>query len=94
MARVELNADAVPRFAPHVQFRFDAKRTQWVILAPERLLVPDAIAVEVLRLCDGQASIFTMVAALAETYQATPETLEGDILELLQDLMDQGVLTL
>ena len=89
-----LDSEALPRLAPHVRFRFDETRARWVVLSPERLLVPDAIAVEVLKLCDGKASIAVMITTLAERYQAPRETVEADVLELLQDLTDQGILTL
>jgi len=32
---------AVLLFAPHVRFRFDERRKAWIVLAPERLLLPD-----------------------------------------------------
>ena len=39
-------ADAsVLRLAPHVKFRHDETRGRWVVLAPERLLLPDEPAV-------------------------------------------------
>lgn len=87
-----LDTETMPRLAPHVQFRFDEKRERWIVLAPERLLVPDEIAVEVLKLCDGSLSIAAMVATLAKRYETSSETVSEDVLELLQDLTDQGVL--
>lgn len=92
-ARALLDGNAVPRLAPHVQFRFDKARGRWVVLAPERLLLPDEVAVDVLQLCDGSACVTAMIATLAGRYQARPETVEEDVLELLQDLTDQGILT-
>ena len=89
-----LDGEALPRLAPHVRFRFDETRARWVVLSPERLLVPDTIAVEVLKLCDRKTSIAVMITTLAERYQAPRETVEADVLELLQDLTDQGILTL
>jgi pyrroloquinoline quinone biosynthesis protein D len=87
-----LDTETMPRLAPHVQFRFDEKREQWIVLAPERLLVPDEIAVEVLKLCDGNSSIAAMVVTLAELYETSGKTVSEDVLELLQDLTDQGIL--
>lgn len=87
-----LDARAMPRLAPHVRLRFDEGRKQWVVLAPERLLVPDEIAVEVLKLCDGELSVAGMITILAERYAASGDTLGKDVLELLQDLTDQGIL--
>ncbi|MBN8986131.1 MAG: pyrroloquinoline quinone biosynthesis protein PqqD, partial [Rhizobiales bacterium] len=43
----ETSRPVLPR---HAQLRFDKTRERWVILAPERVLAPDEIAVEVLQL--------------------------------------------
>ena len=81
-----------PVLARHVRLRFDKTRERWVILAPERVLVPDEISVEVLQLCDGQRSIEGVVAALAEKFAAPPELIMTDCIALLQDLADKGYL--
>jgi pyrroloquinoline quinone biosynthesis protein D len=44
---------SVPSFRRGVKFRFDAVREAWVLLAPEKLFMPDEIAVEILKLVDG-----------------------------------------
>jgi pyrroloquinoline quinone biosynthesis protein D len=64
-----------------------------VILAPERVLAPDEIAVEVLKLCDGQRSVGQMVDMLAEKYAAPREAIATDVVAMLQDLADKGFLT-
>ncbi len=81
-----------PRFAPHVRLRFDNRRDQWVVLAPERLLMPDEIAVEVLHRCDGRTSIATMIDTFVATFDADREEIRADVLALVQELVDKGVL--
>ena len=44
--RLSVEGDAVLRFAPHTRFRFDEVRHAWIVLAPERLMLPDEQAVE------------------------------------------------
>jgi pyrroloquinoline quinone biosynthesis protein D len=61
-----------------------------VLLAPERILTPDAIAVMVLKLCDGERSVDDIAAKLAEEYSAPVDVIAGDVVELLQDLADKG----
>ena len=39
-----------PKLPRHARLKFDETRQVWVILAPERVLAPDEIAVEVLQL--------------------------------------------
>jgi pyrroloquinoline quinone biosynthesis protein D len=94
MARVVVCADSVLRLAPHIVFRFDDVRQRWIILAPERLLLPDEQAVEILRLVDGKASTDAIIEALALRYtQATRELIARDVTAMLQDLADKGCLT-
>jgi pyrroloquinoline quinone biosynthesis protein D len=90
--RAIIREQAKPRLAPHVRLKFDERRDQWVVLAPERLLMPDEIAMEVLHRCDGQNSIASMVDAFAATFDADREEITGDVLALVQELVDKGVL--
>ena len=81
---------ALPR---HIKLRHDPARDRWTILAPERVFTPDAIAVAVLRLCDGSRSVETIAGELAHTYNASRDRILADISALLQDLADKGVVT-
>jgi pyrroloquinoline quinone biosynthesis protein D len=71
--------------------RHDAGRNRWLILAPERLFDPDEIAVEVLKLCDGARTVGDITDQLAKDYNAPREDIEADIIAMLQDLADKGV---
>src|SRR6266550_6812964 len=77
----------------HARLKFDETRQVWVILAPERVLAPDEIAVEVLRLCDGVRSVGDMADQLAAKYAAPREAILTDVIGMLQDLADKGFLT-
>ena len=90
--RLILDESSVPDFPRGVNFRFNKTKEQWVILAPERLLEPDDIAVEVLKLCDGTATINSISERLAEKFQAPRETICNDVTQMLQDLADKGFL--
>jgi pyrroloquinoline quinone biosynthesis protein D len=86
----EASRPVLPR---HAKLKFDETRQRWVILAPERVLAPDDIAVEVLQLCDGVRSVGQMVDQLAEKYAAEREAILTDVIAMLQDLADKGFLT-
>jgi pyrroloquinoline quinone biosynthesis protein D len=86
----EASRPVLPR---HARLKFDATRQVWVILAPERVLAPDAIAVEVLQLCDGVRSVAQMVDQLAAKYAADRDAISTDVVAMLQDLADKGFLT-
>jgi pyrroloquinoline quinone biosynthesis protein D len=86
----EASRPVLPR---HTKLRFDETRQVWVILAPERVLAPDEIAVEVLKLCDGVQSVGAMVDQLAAKYAAPRGAIATDVIAMLQDLADKGFLT-
>ena len=86
----EASRPVLPR---HAKLKFDETRKVWVILAPERVLAPDEIAVEVLQLCDGVRNVSDIVDELAAKYAAPREAIATDVVALLQDLADKGFLT-
>jgi pyrroloquinoline quinone biosynthesis protein D len=88
-----LTGASVPKLARGVKLQEDKARGRWVVLAPERMLVPDETAIEVLRLLDGARSIDAVVDALAERFAAPREEIAGDVAEMLADLIDKGVVT-
>ena len=91
--RVVIDADCRPSLARHIKMRHDTSRECWVLLAPERVLYPDAIAVAVLQLCDGNRSVGVIAEELARTYNAPNERILADVIPLLQGLADKGVVT-
>ena len=80
------------RFAPGVKFRFDDTRQAWIVLAPERLFVPDEHAAEILKLIDGARSADAIIDDLAARFDAPRAEIAGDVTEMLQDLVERGVL--
>jgi pyrroloquinoline quinone biosynthesis protein D len=90
--RVTITEQSVPGLPAGVKLRFDKQRDQWVILAPERLFVLDAIALEIVKRCDGEASVGAIVDALAETFAAPRDVILKDVGALLQDLADKRIL--
>ncbi len=86
----EASRPVLPR---HAKLKYDETRKVWVILAPERVLAPDEIAVEVLKLCDGVRDVADIVDELASKYAAPREAISIDVVAMLQDLADKGFLT-
>jgi pyrroloquinoline quinone biosynthesis protein D len=86
----EASRPVLPR---HARLKFDETRQVWVILAPERVLAPDEIAVEVLQLCDGVRNVEAMIDQLAAKYAADRGAISADVIAMLQDLADKGFLT-
>ena len=91
-SRLLVEGPTVLRFAPHVRFRFDEVRQAWVVLAPERLLLPDEQAVEILRLIDGERDVDIVIDELVRRYEAPRQVIATDVVVMLQDLVDKKVL--
>jgi pyrroloquinoline quinone biosynthesis protein D len=91
--RMEVSEASKPILPRHARLKFDETRQVWVILAPERVLAPDEIAVEILQLCDGVRSVAEIVDLLAAKYNAPRGDIGNDVIAMLQDLADKGFLT-
>jgi pyrroloquinoline quinone biosynthesis protein D len=89
--RAVISAESRPSLPRHIKLRQDAARGIWTILAPERVFTPDEIAVSVLQLCDGARTVDAIAEALSVTYSAPKEQIRTDIISMLQDLADKGV---
>lgn len=82
-----------PRFAPGVRLHHDTARGRWVVMAPERMFVPDETALEVLRLVDGERDLDAILDALAAKFDAPREVIAADVRAMLGDLVARGALT-
>jgi pyrroloquinoline quinone biosynthesis protein D len=82
----------IPRFAPGVRLQEDKARGRWIVMAPERMFVPDETALAVLRLVDGARDETAIIVALAAQYDAPAEVIGEDVRALLADLVTRGAL--
>jgi pyrroloquinoline quinone biosynthesis protein D len=89
--RSVIGATSRPVLSRHVKMREDKARGGWTILAPERVFTPDPIALAVLQLCDGARSVEEIADELARTYEAERAQIMADVVPMLQDLADKGV---
>lgn len=93
--RVVAGMSSVPQLATHVRLRFDKARNSWTIQAPERTFMLDEIAHAIVSRCDGVADVGRLVDELCRIYSEAPRNLiEGDVLKLLQDFADKGVMVI
>ncbi|MGH8256681.1 MAG: pyrroloquinoline quinone biosynthesis peptide chaperone PqqD [Steroidobacteraceae bacterium] len=88
-----LTAESRPGLSPHARLKKDSARGGWVLLGPERVLMLDELAAEVLALCDGATSVAGISDLLAERHSAPSAEVLGDVIEMLQNLRDKGLLT-
>ena len=91
--RISVSEASKPILPRHAKLKFDETRQRWVILAPERVLAPDDIAVEILQLCDGERNVADIIDLLVAKYAAPRDDIGTDVVAMLQDLADKGFLT-
>ena len=77
---------AKPRLPKGVRLRHDTARGEWLLLAPERVLKADPIAVDILKRCTGERTVRDIVDDLAATFTAERERIDTDVRALLADL--------
>jgi pyrroloquinoline quinone biosynthesis protein D len=86
--------DSVPRLPRGVRLVESAAQGGMVLLAPERVFKPDAIALEILKRCDGTATVAAIADNLAAAYTAPRERVLADVKALLGSLADKQLLEL
>jgi pyrroloquinoline quinone biosynthesis protein D len=87
---VSLPDTAVPRLPRGVRLRQDEARGGWVLLAPERILQPDPVAVEILTRVDGRSNLKAIVDDLALAFSAERERIDADVRSFLGGLAEKG----
>lgn len=91
--RVQVGLDTVPRLGPHMRLRHDKAREQWTIQAPERSFVLDQTAHAIVSRCDGKVALGAVIDDLCTAFPGAPrEVIEKDVLALVQNFIDKGVM--
>jgi pyrroloquinoline quinone biosynthesis protein D len=83
-----------PRLPRGVRLKLDETRGEWLLLAPERVIKADAIAVEVLKRCDGIATFDAIVDDLAAAFAADRGRVATDVRALLDALAAKRMMDL
>jgi pyrroloquinoline quinone biosynthesis protein D len=86
--------EARPRLPRGVRLVHNEAQGGWVLLAPERVFKADAIAVEIVKRCTGEASFEEIVDDLVKTFSAPRERILADVTALLRGLADKRLLEL
>lgn len=89
-----ISETTIPSYSPGVRMREDPTRGGWVVLAPERLFMPDDHAVAVLELVDGIRTVRDIVDSLAVRYDAVRTVIAADVGAMLEDLAGKGAIRL
>ena len=87
-----LSPDARPRLVRGVRLTHSEAQGGWVLLAPERVFKADAVTVEILKRCTGEATLAAIVDDLAKAFNAPRERIHADVVKLLGSLADKRLL--
>jgi len=89
-----LPVDARPRLPRGVRLEHTEAHGGLVLLAPERIFKPDAIAAAILTRCTGEATLEAIVDDLVATYSAPRERILADVTALIRSLVEKKLMEL
>ncbi|MDX1401515.1 MAG: pyrroloquinoline quinone biosynthesis peptide chaperone PqqD [Kiloniellales bacterium] len=90
----KISLEVRPRLAGFVRLQFDKARENWIIQAPERVLVLDESAREVVERCTGEATVGEMVDGIVAEFDAPRDIIVHDVIAVLSLLLEKGFLEL
>jgi len=91
--RTELDESMLLGLGPGIRLQHDKVRDAWTLMAPERVLVLDEIACEVVvQIVDSDGGLAGVIDRLAAKFDAPREEIAGDVLQMLQPLVDKQLL--
>jgi pyrroloquinoline quinone biosynthesis protein D len=93
-AAIAISDTSMPRLPRGVRLKHDDTRNEWLLLAPERILKADPIAVEILKRCTGAAPLASIVDELVSAFGADRARVDNDVRTLLASLADKRMIEL
>ena len=83
----ECTDDFIPAWVHGVRIRYDEARDRWMILGPERILVPEGPGADIARRIDGQRTVGDIVTELTAEYDADEQTIRSETVQFLRQLI-------
>jgi pyrroloquinoline quinone biosynthesis protein D len=84
---------SIPALRRGIRRHFDSTRGAHVLLGPERVIVLDEIAFEIVALLDGKRSIAEISSVLAIKFEADAREVKNDVTEFARELVEKGLAT-
>lgn len=82
-----------PKLAAKARLRWDKREGKYFLLYPERGLLLNATAADIVQLCTGEHTVDGIVDRLATKYPAQArEELEREVMALLAQIQSRGLL--
>jgi coenzyme PQQ biosynthesis protein PqqD len=86
-----ISVESKPRLASKARLRFDRKSSRYMLLYPERGLVLNPTAADVLQRCTGERTVHSIVEELAQKYGHEAPAVEKEVMEFLETMADRGL---
>ncbi|GBR12355.1 pyrroloquinoline quinone biosynthesis peptide chaperone PqqD [Gluconobacter frateurii] len=89
---MSVTEDTVLSFARGHRLQQDLVRDLWLVQAPEKAFIIEGAAPHILGLVDGERTVSSIIETLTGQFSAPREVISADVLALLSDLTEKGVL--
>ncbi len=77
-----------------VRLRHDRERESWTLMAPERVIVLDEIAHQVIvEIVESDGHLVGVIDRLSQIFDAPREEIGNDVIEMLQPFVDKQLLS-
>ena len=90
--RPEIDGCTVVHLARGVRLREDTVRNQTVLLAPERVIALDEIAVAIIKEIDGHRNLDRIADDLSRRFEAPKEQVLQDIIAFIREFLNRRTL--
>ena len=78
---------------PGIRLKHDSARDAWTLMAPERVIVLDEIAHEVINeIVESDGRLAGVIDRLSAGFDAPRDEIAGDVLEMLQGFVDKQLM--
>ncbi len=92
-AAVKLDESMTLALGRGIRLRHDDGRDAWTLMAPERVIVLDEIAYEVINeIVDSDGKLAGVIDRLSERFAAPRDEIAADVIEMLQSFVDKQLL--
>lgn len=91
---LKIDGQTIAKLARGVRLREDAARGQTILLAPERALALDEIAVAIVKALDGVRTLDDIAAGFAQQFEAPKEEILNDVIAFIRDFASRRMLEL
>ena len=86
-----ISRDSRLRLAAKARLRYDRKAERYMLLYPEKGLVLNTTATDVVRLCTGEHTVGAIIDQLATKYGQDAPTVEREVMNFLVGLTERGL---